>query len=120
MSETKLNISTHILDVSKGIPVKDVKVKLYKLNMNENNESWIFISDCVTNSDGRIPNFEIGRSPSAVGVYKLNFAVKNYYDSIDSKTFYPFIDVNFSVDKLEHYHIPLLLNAFGYTTYRGS
>ncbi len=54
------------------------------------------------------------------GIYRLNFNVKQYYDSQNVKNFYPFIDITFEVDKEEHYHVPLLLNAFGYTTYRGS
>lgn len=57
---------------------------------------------------------------TSTGTYKLNFDVKQYYHSQNSKCMYPFIDITFEVDKEEHYHVPLLLNAYGFTTYRGS
>jgi len=55
----------------------------------------------------------------SAGTYKLNFDTKQYYNLQDIHSFYPYIEITFEVNKEEHYHVPLLLNAFGFTTYRG-
>ncbi|XP_011497972.1 PREDICTED: probable 5-hydroxyisourate hydrolase R09H10.3 [Ceratosolen solmsi marchali] len=117
MSSSNFKITTHVLDTSKGLPVCNMSVKLYIL---KNDNEWILVSEGKTLSSGRFENFIDDYLEFTPGTYKLHFLVKQYYDSIDSKTLYPFIDVTFDIDKAGHYHIPLLLNAFGYTTYRGS
>ena len=77
----------------------------------------IFSKTCA---NGRISEWHSDPAALTTGTYKLTFLVKQYYEFIKGKTLYPFIEIVFDVNKLEHYHIPLLLNAFGYTTYRGS
>lgn len=74
----------------------------------------------ITCSSGRCANLIADDAEFSGGTYKLNFLVKDYYDSVNVKSMYPLIDVIFDIDKSEHYHIPLLLNAFGFTTYRGT
>ncbi len=54
------------------------------------------------------------------GIYKIKFETKDYFDKNQIKTFYPYVEIIFEIDSTQHYHIPLLLNPFGYTTYRGS
>ena len=54
------------------------------------------------------------------GIYKLRFETKDYFDSLQVTTFYPYVDIVFDITSKEHYHVPLLMNPFGYSTYRGS
>ncbi|MEO7264893.1 MAG: hydroxyisourate hydrolase [Ferruginibacter sp.] len=53
-------------------------------------------------------------------MYKMHFETKEYFDRLKTKTFYPYVEVFFEVNSAEHYHVPLLLNPYGYSTYRGS
>lgn len=74
----------------------------------------------MTNQDGRIGNIISGEE-FAPATYKLYFDTKSYFIGKGEKTFYPFIEVVFEIEKPEeHYHVPILLNAYGYSTYRGS
>ncbi len=73
-----------------------------------------------TNNDGRIGNLLTGEqfTPS---IYKLHFDTKTYFTAIGEKTFYPYIEIVFEIEKPEeHYHVPILLNGYGFSTYRGS
>lgn len=109
-------ISTHILDTSKGSPAQHVDVILSK----QENENWNEITKGTTNSDGRIPdllNKEIKLEP---GIYKLKFDTKKYFEATNTEAFYPFVEIVFEIKTDAHYHVPLLLNPFGYSTYRGS
>jgi len=108
-------ISSHILDTSQGIPAADVMIELLKKDSNNN---WNLIGSGKTNSDGRI-NFDC---PKEKGIYKLNFALEDYFRKHNADDFF-FLDtpVVFQVTSIERkYHVPLLLNPYGYTTYRGS
>lgn len=109
-------ITTHILDTMNGVPAKDIPVSLYRLQ----DDQWILLGNGQTNDDGRcetlkiIPNFTSGR-------YKMYFGVEEYFKTLAGDSFYPYIEVVFDVkDTDRHYHVPVLLSAFGYTTYRGS
>ncbi|XP_015607061.1 5-hydroxyisourate hydrolase-like [Cephus cinctus] len=117
-TEDKPHISTHVLDTSRGHPVDGLSVSLYKLVDGR----WIFYKESNTNANGRCAdllnseelNFTVGR-------YKIHFDVEKYFSSTNTNTMYPFIEIVFDVkNSTEHYHIPVLLNPFGYTTYRGS
>lgn len=113
---TSLSLSTHILDTTKGLPSSDVTVKLYKLVGNV----WIASSfNGKTNKDGRIQEFPMV-DDSTNGVYKLRFETLPYFQKLGVDTLYPFIEIPFEITSESHYHIPLLLNPFGYSTYRGS
>jgi 5-hydroxyisourate hydrolase len=104
-------ISTHILDTSKGLPATDVKVTLeYKIN-----SEWKEIGNDKTNADGRI----VFNCPKEVGDYKLTFFIEDYFKNEDH--FFLNSPVIFRVTNAQRkYHVPLLLNPFGLSTYRGS
>lgn len=110
-------ITTHILDTSAGKPVKGVSVILYILN---NDSLWEEISSGITNEDGRIKDLITENKILNPGTYKLKFLTGAYYAKNIIRRFYPFIEIIFEIENEDHYHIPLLLNPFGYTTYRGS
>ncbi|MBD2754442.1 hydroxyisourate hydrolase [Spirosoma validum] len=107
-------ITTHILDTTLGKPAEGVSITLCRHQQND----WMELAQGSTNSDGRISNLLSEAIPS--GTYKLRFETQAYFDKLGVTTFYPFVDITFSVITGEHYHIPLLLNPFGYSTYRGS
>ena len=109
-------ITTHILDTSKGKPVADVKVYLYKAD----NSNWAEIAWGTTNQDGRVRELLPNDEPLPTGNYKLKFETKEYFAKEWIPTFYPFIEIVFEIQSTDHYHIPLLLNPYGYSTYRGS
>lgn len=109
-------ITTHILDTSSGTPAKDVAVTLYFNNA----DGWQKLAADRTNQDGRIGAW-LDDEVLAGGQYKLHFATAEYYEREKVATFYPFVEIIFTVaDDGQHYHVPLLLNPFGYSTYRGS
>ena len=109
-------LTTHILDTSTGKPAANVDVSLEK----NNSGSWLKIAHGVTNDDGRISDLLVSGSFLDNGTYRLVFETASYFKSHGKKTFYPKVTVEFEVTDHAHYHVPLLLNPFGYTTYRGS
>ncbi len=109
-------ITTHILDTTKGKPAIGVTIILY----SQQNEEWIEMAKGVTNKDGRIGDLLPTEKILPQGVYKMKFLTKDYFNEQAIATFYPYIEIVFSIAPAEHYHIPLLLNPYGYTTYRGS
>jgi 5-hydroxyisourate hydrolase len=109
-------ITSHILDTTKGKPVEGVRILLYR---GENDE-WTELAWGVTNNDGRITDLLKSQEILQIGIYKLRFETKDYFDKEQIPTFYPFVEIAFDITTADHYHIPLLLNPFGYTTYRGS
>lgn len=110
-------ITTHVIDTSRGRPAWGVAVVLYEQIAHE----WFEISNGITNNDGRLFNLlheDVELSP---GIYKLSFDIKLYFSARDVKTFYPMVEVIFDLKTSGgHYHIPLLISPFGYSTYRGS
>lgn len=109
-------ITTHVLDTSKGKPAEGVKVRLFQQDF----EGWSEIASGTTNSDGRIGNLLDHYKVLYTGIYKLRFDTHPYFELSGQKSFYPFVEIVFEVEASEHYHVPLLLNPFGYSTYRGS
>jgi 5-hydroxyisourate hydrolase len=109
-------ITTHILDTSIGKPAEGVSIILYR----RQGESWERIGSGITNADGRIADLLAAGSVLPKGQYKMRFEVAAYFERMERKAFYPFVEIVFMIDNNEHYHIPLLLNPFGYSTYRGS
>lgn len=103
-----MGISTHILNLTSGRPAPDIRVRL----LREDQE----ISSGVTNADGRCPALLPQGAGLAKGIYRLIFETGEYLDG-----FFPEVAIAFRVDDASgHYHIPLLLTNYGYTTYRGS
>lgn len=112
------SISTHILDTSHGRPAGGVTVALEVLNAGE---GWSRLSEAETDVDGRIKEFVLGDSQLNPGTYRLVFAVSKYFESLNQQSFYPEVIVTFLIaSDTEHYHVPLLISPFGYSTYRGS
>jgi 5-hydroxyisourate hydrolase len=104
-------ISTHILDTSIGRPAPGVPVELTR--------EEAVVASGVTDADGRL--MELGPDRLEAGTYRLRFATGEYFQQAGRVTFYPSVSIDFSVaDPEEHYHVPLLINPFGFSTYRGS
>ncbi|EAH8481730.1 hydroxyisourate hydrolase [Campylobacter coli] len=120
LNATEYQLSTHILDINSGQPASNVKVELYNLDQNR---QWVKISEKFTKKNGRIADFLPCEKTEnrSFGVYKLKFYTKDYYISHKVDSFYPFVEVSFELLKdQKHYHIPITLSPFGYSTYRGS
>jgi 5-hydroxyisourate hydrolase len=109
-------VTTHILDTTKGKPAQDVTIILY----HGGNDEWSEIARGKTNNDGRLPNLLKTTEPLQAGIYKLRFETRDYFDQAQIPTFYPYVEIVFEIEGTQHYHVPLLLNPFGYSTYRGS
>jgi 5-hydroxyisourate hydrolase len=106
-------ISTHILDTGTGDPARDVYVRLERRDA----EGWRTIAEGRTDADGRL-RYRVSLDEWQVGGYRLCFYVEPY---LGRDSFFPEITVAFQVQEPErHYHVPLLLSRYGYTTYRGS
>ena len=110
-------ITTHILDVSRGVPAEGIKVELSKIDAKE----MIFIGEGITDASGRIGDFLNEDQILDAGEYQLTFEIEGFYKEISEDPFYPKASVIFRITADgQHYHLPLLLSPFGYTTYRGS
>ncbi|NKB62377.1 MAG: hydroxyisourate hydrolase [Gammaproteobacteria bacterium] len=109
-------ITTHILDTSRGKPAKGVLIELFHYHPDQ----WTSLGQAKTDEDGRVSDLLLEDHLLAGGMYKLRFDVDGYYQN-NNESFYPYVEIAFRVaEGGEHYHIPLLLNPFGYSTYRGS
>jgi 5-hydroxyisourate hydrolase len=109
-------ITTHILDLDTGLPAADVTVTLFK----EQKSVWQELAKAKTDNDGRIKTF-LEPGTLEAGYYKLVFSVSDYFNMRSKKSFYKSIPVEFSIDVVDrHFHVPLLISPFGYSTYRGS
>ena len=109
-------ITTHILDTTKGKPAANVTIAL----LRQAGDNWQEIARGVTNKDGRIADLLPTEIPLELGIYKMKFFTQEYFAQDSTAYFYPFVEIVFVVATTEHYHVPLLLNPFGYATYRGS
>ncbi len=109
------SITTHVLDTSSGRPAGGVKISLHFLDVN-----WKELVSGVSNNDGRINDLAKADANLGKGIYKMKFETGPYFKEKGLKNFYPQVEIIFEIDSDEHYHIPLLLSPFGYTTYRGS
>lgn len=108
-------ITTHVLDSSVGAPAEGVAVVLEA----RDGEGWTEVATGATGADGRIGALGPAALPS--GIYRLTFAVGDYYAARGTATFYPEVSIAVRIDSEQpHYHVPLLLSPFAYSTYRGS
>ncbi|MES2170986.1 MAG: hydroxyisourate hydrolase [Actinomycetota bacterium] len=98
-------VTTHVLDAAAGKPAAGVPVSLH-------NETGEILAVGVTNSDGRVP--DLGPDALPAGIYTIVF------DTAALSTFYPNVTITFTVSDGSHYHVPLLLSPYAYSTYRGS
>lgn len=109
-------ITTHVLDTSAGKPGTGISLKLLQMINNE----WKSIAQGITNADGRVPDLLPGGKNLSPGTYKIQFETGDYYARQHIKTFYPAVEITFTIFDDSHYHVPLLISPFGYSTYRGS
>ena len=106
-------ISTHVLDTSLGKPAEGIRITLHR--------DGSLLGSSVTDGDGRARNFLAEGSSLSEGDYRLTFSVAEYFAESKRRTLYNEIVIHFHIaNEDEHYHIPLLVSPFGYSTYRGS
>jgi 5-hydroxyisourate hydrolase len=109
-----MTLSTHVLDVSRGMPGAGIDVALYALD----GERRTLVGRAVTNADGRT-DAPLGTALRA-GLYELVFSVGTYFERQGVDGFYKEIPIRFELDQPGKYHVPLLVSPWGYSTYRGS
>ena len=111
-------VTTHVLDTARGRPAEGLAVVL---ELFQGGLSWVELGRGVTNAEGRITTLLPSGAVLAAGIYRLSFATAGYFASLGVDGFFPEVQVSFRIDDpAGHYHVPLLLSPYGYTTYRGS
>ncbi len=115
-ADNRAPITTHILDTERGKPAAGVAVALWQQVAGQ----WQEINTGLTDDDGRVEQWQKPLSINS-GLYQLVFATGDYFARLNVASFYPQVSISFYVaDAQEHFHVPLLLAAHGYSTYRGS
>lgn len=110
-------ISTHVLDLALGRPAAGVRARIYRADP----AGWQRIAEAETDADGRVIELLPLGMELTVGDWRLRFEVASYFEGLGVESFYPAVDIYFTVRQPdEHHHVPLLLSPFGYSTYRGS
>ncbi|WP_392565541.1 hydroxyisourate hydrolase [Utexia brackfieldae] len=111
-------LSVHVLNLENGLPSSGVEVKLEQ----KVGDNWQVLNTAITNEQGRITGlYPDGKALIKDATYKVTFETGKWFKAHNVKTFFPEIPVIFSTDGgLDHYHIPLLLSPYGYSTYRGN
>ncbi|SCZ00028.1 hydroxyisourate hydrolase [Streptomyces sp. NBC_01707] len=128
-TDTTASVSTHILDTSIGRPAEAVPVSLAARSGSD--AKWVTLGGSATDADGRCK--DLPAPPVGTTHVRLDFDTESYFSSKkqaeaqqdaprvrDSGAFFPEVAITFAVVPGEHYHVPLLLNPFGYSVYRGS
>jgi 5-hydroxyisourate hydrolase len=113
-------LTTHVLDTARGCPAQGVRIALYRVSGNAHHQ----IAETVTNDDGRTDSPILPQQDFKPGTYELVFFAGDYLRATGQATgetlFLDQVPLRFGMDEDSHYHVPLLLSAFGYSTYRGS
>ena len=110
-------ISTHVLDTALGRPATGIPVTLSRCE----DTGMVQIGSGMTDPDGRLRDLLPQGKALEAGEYELRFDTSRYFAETRRTAFYPWVSVNFRVEGAStHYHVPLLLSPFGYSTYRGS
>ena len=110
-------ITTHILDTAKGCPAAGVPISIEI----ERNGSFTKLGEGVTNADGRVTDLLPHDKPLEAARYRMRFDTNKYFSDNKLEGFYPYVEVVFDIrHPQQHYHVPLLLSPFGFSTYRGS
>lgn len=128
-SSTTASVSTHILDTSIGRPAEGVAIQLSARSGRD--AEWQTLGGSATDADGRCK--DLPALPEGTTHVRLDFAVESYFEKKQADAqqdapanrdsgavFFPEVAITFAVNPGEHYHVPLLLNPFGYSVYRGS
>jgi 5-hydroxyisourate hydrolase len=113
-------LSTHVLDTSRGVPAAGLRIELYRIDGGRQ-----LIKSVTTNKDGRADGQLLEGDEFKIGAYELVFAVAEYFRrsgvTLSDPPYLDLIPVCFAIsDTTAHYHVPLLVSPYGYTTYRGS
>ncbi|MCX4029519.1 hydroxyisourate hydrolase [Endozoicomonas sp. SM1973] len=110
-------ITTHVLDTTHGRPAPNLSIHLSW----QTEHGWEMLAQGKTDHDGRILDLLPPDQRLPAGTYRVHFDTQNYFEYQGTTVFYPYVDIVFRINgDRDHYHIPLLLSAHGYTTYRGS
>lgn len=120
MSDSQGFLTTHILDTAKGCPAAGVEITLYRVDGGNRVE----LARMITNNDGRTDSPILPRGKMTRGRYELVFEIGKYFSNDPSVADIPFIDsvpLHFGIaDENDHYHVPLLVSPYSFSTYRGS
>lgn len=117
-----MSLSTHVLDTVRGSPAEGMKIELWQIGSDYNRKR---IGEFTTNSDGRVDSPLLTKEESNIGVYELVFYIADYFrgngDMLPEPAFLDEIPIRFGIaDPNSHYHVPLLVSPWSYSTYRGS
>ena len=111
-----MSLTTHVLDTARGRPAAGVRVTVEA----QDGDGWRAVGGGVTDADGRVPGL-VPEEALAAGVHRLSFATGDWFRAEGLEGFYPEVTVVCRIaDPAGHYHVPLLLSPYGYSTYRGS
>ncbi|PCI48424.1 MAG: hydroxyisourate hydrolase [Alphaproteobacteria bacterium] len=118
-------LTTHILDTASGLPGENIQLRLYRCAPNEESRGDILLITALTNEDGRCNAPLLEGDDMQCGTYRLEFDVADYYRAqgldLPEPPFLDIVDIRFGIsDADSHYHVPLLVSPYGYSTYRGS
>ena len=113
-------LTTHVLDTARGCPAAGIAITLYRVSGNSHRK----IAEAVTNADGRTDSPILPQDAFKTGQYELIFHCGDYLRqhglSSDDPLFLEDVPIRFGMAEQDHYHVPLLLSPYGYSTYRGS
>ncbi|MCL4157612.1 UNVERIFIED_CONTAM: hypothetical protein GTU68_006705 [Idotea baltica] len=113
-------LTTHVLDTARGCPAQGLKIELFQIKDNTRKH----LKTLITNADGRTDEQILPADAFEIGEYELLFHAGDYLDAIgtppEEPRFLNIIPIRFGMSEASHYHVPLLLSPFGYSTYRGS
>ncbi len=110
-------ISTHVLDTARGRPAEGLALRLER----RDGEDWVGIGGGVTDNDGRVRTLVDASAGLSVGIYRMSFETGAWFQAQRLEGFSPIVQVVFEIMSPDaHFHVPLLLSPFGYSTYRGS
>jgi 5-hydroxyisourate hydrolase len=111
-------ITTHVLDIAHGEPARNVAVKLEHHSLSQ---GWVVLAEKRTDGDGRVKDLLAEETVPRAGRYRITFVTGEYFEGRGTRCFHPIVEVVFEIqDAAQHYHVPLLVSPFGYSTYRGS
>ncbi|XP_076989464.1 5-hydroxyisourate hydrolase-like isoform X2 [Tamandua tetradactyla] len=111
-------LTTHVLDTASGLPAQGLCLRLSRLE--EHGHQWTELRKSHTDPDGRCPGL-LAAGQLKAGTYKLCFDTQGYWSQRGQESFYPYVEVVFTItNETQKFHVPLLLSPWSYTTYRGS
>lgn len=113
-------LTTHVLDTATGLPAKGLKIELFRIDGDKRE----LLAQTDTNDDGRTNAHILPAADFAIGSYELLFHVGDWLDAQGNKgespRFLDIVPIRFGMAQQDHYHVPLLISPYGYSTYRGS